>query len=390
MHRKPYVIGIDASLARAESRNPERMMELLGINTGNIVFSEALYRCIGGAHRGNYDFLTSDLEQHDAVVLAAANWLNSYDDFGWLADKLENVKAPVIIVGLGAQSPSTSLIPELKPGTRRLIDIISSKSAMISVRGRFSAEVLIHYGIKNFMITGCPSLLLCGRRGPSIRTLSKGLPSRCIITSTRFLMSNTDDFQLYLYRQAMKHDFHIVLQSELADYYAMHNEGKLTDHSIGVLLGAYGANDVRELKCYLNRRARMFLSLDEWIDFASTKDFCVGTRIHGAVVSLLAGTPATLITHDTRTQELALAMNIPHRPMSAIDTGRDLSIEDMYSADEISTFVKNYKAYRDNFEIFFVRNGLLLVEENASLMDTIRSNVGYQIEAMRYRLVGSN
>jgi hypothetical protein len=104
------------------------------------------------------------------------------------------------------------------------------------------------------------------------------------------------------------------------------------------------------------------------------------------VVSLLAGTPAILITHDTRTQELALAMNIPHSHMSEIDTSRDLSIGEMYKADQMSAFAGGYKAYRGNFERFFMRNGLRLVDEKASLGQRLISSVRFLLGSIRYRL----
>lgn len=40
-------------------------------------------------------------------------------------------------------------------------------------------------------------------------------------------------------------------------------------------------------------------------------DVYIGTRIHGAVASMLSGTPAVLLTHDNRTRELADIMGIP-------------------------------------------------------------------------------
>ena len=45
-----------------------------------------------------------ELAGRDVVVLAAANWINSYDDFGWLANRLERIKLPVLLVGVGAQA----------------------------------------------------------------------------------------------------------------------------------------------------------------------------------------------------------------------------------------------------------------------------------------------
>ena len=374
MYRKPYVVGVDQTLAQAVVGKPDQLIQSVGRNTGNIIFSEALYNCVENATRGNFQFTLDNLEGHDCIILAAANWLNPYEDFGPLLERLEKTKVPIFIIGLGAQAKSTAAIPELKPNTRRLVEIIAERSPYLSVRGQFSAEVLEHYGITNVMVTGCPSLLLCGDRGPRIRALRKKNPRNCVISSTRHLMNGADPFQLYLYRQAFKKDYYIALQSELADYLMMSDECKLNEENIRMLMDAYGATDREALKSYLKRKGVLFSSLREWLLFLSKMEFCLGTRVHGTIASLLAGTPATLITHDERTRELARFMNIPHLDMKQVNTDCDLTIADFYSKEKMSRFVNGYKTYRENFRTFFKLNGLSLVDPKPSLSYKLKAS----------------
>ena len=52
-------------------------------------------------------------------------------------------------------------------------------------------------------------------------------------------------------------------------------------------------------------RVRFFLDPKTWFDHLAQYDFSFGTRIHGNIAALLAGTPALLLAHDSRTLELA-------------------------------------------------------------------------------------
>ncbi len=52
-------------------------------------------------------------------------------------------------------------------------------------------------------------------------------------------------------------------------------------------------------------RVRFFLDPKAWFAHLANYDFSFGTRIHGNIAALLAGTPALLLAHDSRTLELA-------------------------------------------------------------------------------------
>ena len=55
-----------------------------------------------------------------------------------------------------------------------------------------------------------------------------------------------------------------------------------------------------------------------WMDYLRGTDFTFGTRIHGNIAALLAGTPAYVLAHDTRTLELARYFEIPNRLISEV------------------------------------------------------------------------
>ena len=56
---------------------------------------------------------------------------------------------------------------------------------------------------------------------------------------------------------------------------------------------------------------RFFLDRKPWMDFLGTMDVSFGHRIHGALLSILAGTPAAIVPFESRTEELARFHGLP-------------------------------------------------------------------------------
>ena len=76
-------------------------------------------------------------------------------------------------------------------------------------------------------------------------------------------------------------------------------------------------------------------------------DFSFGTRIHGNIAALLAGTPALLLAHDSRTLELAEYHEIPHRTVTSIGDGADA-----VSLNAECDWNRLNKAHRDRWDTF--------------------------------------
>lgn len=362
MHKKPTVLGIFSN-RNVRNINLQDVFSMFGNNTGNMLFSESLLRNIEGATTGHLGLVPEAYMQSDCIILAAANWLNPGLDFGGLADRLEKTDLPVVAVGLGAQSSIDCSMPVLTEGTKRLVKIISERSAKISVRGEFSAEVLNYYGISNVTVTGCPSMLLSGHRQPSVRPYINNKRENAALGATRHGFNKSDEFQNYIYRQARQNDIDIILQSELADmYYATGrlNNPDLTKKAARVCEEIYRGDSVGVAE-YLQRRAKVFFDMDEWIGYMADKSIYAGTRLHGAIAALLAGTPAVLICHDSRTLEVAKAMKLPHVVSDTVDTRKDIRLDELYGSTDIGSFETNYFAYRATFSDFFEENNLSLL-----------------------------
>lgn len=360
MYNSPYIVGINQELFTPGSIDDRNSLIKLGNNTGNILFSESLYRNISGARRGTVHFEQKDLAGVDVIVVAAANWLNSSSDWGWLADKIAKTGLPLVIVGLGAQSDEAFNQPRITPGTMRLVKLASETSKLISTRGWFTSEVLERVGIGNSLVTGCPSLLLCGPKSTRLKTPANISSDSAVLHGTRHLIHNTSAPQKYFYRQSIERDIDLLIQSELADVLLARREAGSSEEDIKiaeVLTDVYNS-DPDSIREYLKRRMKIFYRFESMIEYFKGKDFSVGTRLHGTVAALIAGVPAVLVTHDSRTVEAGEALNIPMVRLSSIDLERDLDLQAIYDQADFSRYEMGYMRYRRNFMSFLQLNGL--------------------------------
>ena len=362
MVKSPLVVGVRQLLAPNRStQTVAKTMDDLGLNTGNMMFTESLVRVVKNAHWGSFILSEEELSGKDAIIIAAANWVNEYSDFQWLYEALKDTKVPVYLVGVGAQATISKEIPKVKSGTLSLLKLVSERSKSIAARGNFSCEVLAHYGIHNSVATGCPSMLLVGPQGPKITAQEKFNTVDCCLHATRHLYQNADEFQAYLYRQAMLQDLDLILQSELADMYfalARTNNVEIMARATEVVTSVYATDSVEMISRFLSRRGRVFFTFDEWIAFMKGKRFCLGTRIHGTIASLIAGTQATLIVHDSRTLEMAEAMQIPFVLSSDIDRSKKLNLSDFTFPEQCESFVDHFSNYYSRFLRFFDDNNI--------------------------------
>lgn len=119
-------------------------------------------------------------------MFPAANHLRLGADWSGLNNFLEGANKPLIVLGLGAQSPKIGgekeTISALKAdaGIRRMVDIFRDRAVLVTVRGRYSQEVCVALGLEAVEVLGCPSAMInpapdLGRRlADGLRDLADG------------------------------------------------------------------------------------------------------------------------------------------------------------------------------------------------------------------------
>ena len=85
-------------------------------------------------------------------------------------------------------------------------------------------------------------------------------------------------------------------------------------------------------------------------------DFAFGTRIHGNIAALLAGTPSYVLAHDSRSLELARYFAIPHRLISEVREDADAA--GFYDESDFTELNRGHAARFDRLVDFLRLNGL--------------------------------
>jgi len=358
MYHSPLVLGVDCQKAPGRQLFLADRLRNFGNNTGNMVFSEGLYRSISGSRRSDYHFDKRLASECDVIVVAAANWLNGYEDFGWLLRSVEATGLPLILVGLGVQVPDRNVPTRISDGTMGLVRLAAQTSAFIGVRGSFSASVLRSHGVENVKVVGCPSFLVAPSGWTLMGTSLDDGPA--LIHGTRHQFNEPDMLNGYFYRQAFRRNLDVLLQSELPDmYFALGrtNNPEITKISGDIVAHSYGG-PVNEVSHYLDQHGQVYFDYDRWRSDMARYSVTVGTRIHGTIMSLLSGIPSVLFCHDERTRELAESMPVPFVSSDVLDMSKDLDLDRMVELAHSAHLDRRFADYRTRFLDFLHGNGL--------------------------------
>ena len=107
---------------------------------------------------------------------------------------------------------------------------------------------------------------------------------------------------------------------------------------------------------FVGGKTRFFVDPWPWLAYLRAVDFTFGTRIHGNIAALLAGTPAYVLGHDSRTPELARYFEIPHKLISEITPETDAA--ELYAEADYGPLNANHKQRYDTFFGYVERHGL--------------------------------
>src|SRR3712207_6450775 len=105
-----------------------------------------------------------------------------------------------------------------------------------------------------------------------------------------------------------------------------------------------------------DNRVRVPMDTATWMEELRAHDFSFGTRIHGNIVALLAGTPSVVLAHDSRTLELCRYHDIPHRLLA--DVPRKVRPEDLYAGADYSRLVSGHPDRFRRFADFLDKHSL--------------------------------
>ncbi|WP_416237876.1 polysaccharide pyruvyl transferase family protein [Streptomyces sp. NEAU-W12] len=341
--------------------------DLIGTNTGNLLFSDSAHKMLSapdtevvsnGIRTDPSARRAAEInEQYDAFVVPLANAFRPtfQASLDRLSTLVEQLTIPVVVFGVGAQTGDDYDTEQLRPlnaSVRRFISAVLDRSASIGVRGELTARYLTGLGFPadRIDIIGCPSMFLHGDTFPDIRPVELTGSSRLALNLSPNAIPVGDISGLA--RHAWERYPDLL-------YYAQN----LVDAELlfwGDLTPETGIEKPFPLQLshelLRENKVRMPLDPATWIDELRGRDFAYGTRIHGNIAALLAGTPSVVLTHDSRTLELCRYFDIPHVPLATL--AADTDPRDLYEAADYSPMIKNHGERFERIVSFLDRNDL--------------------------------
>lgn len=374
MKHNRYLFNCLKDPRTATRLNPGWWSKLVEKNPGDLAYEYSVMNAltlddtVAFIPTGYYNyrgFSDSEIEQInatcDAFVCPLADVFS--DEFLLLVKRftalVKRLRIPCIVpcVGLrameGAWAAHESEFNETITG---FVRAVLEKSAKIGVRGELTARFLEKLGFLrdlDFVVVGCPSLYTYGEKLP-LRSLAcpKSL-ERCAFSLNQRADQRDWDFIDCVASQFKESVF--VSQNWLVFRQFMLTNCIQLSSSVEnhpfykALLQSYAAQD----------RMRFFLNRKPWMKFLGKMDLSFGHRIHGALLSVLAGTPAIVVPFETRTEELARFHGIP--VVSATDKLDDWQNGNLKRQIEAIDFSEPGKRQKENFAnwlSFLHANGL--------------------------------
>lgn len=344
-----------------------------GGNVGNLLFINAVAQSlnVNGDEQffiTNYraDFSESEIDkinsEYDAFILPLADAFRD-DNIAQLkkmAVSIKKMKIPCIIIGVGLRAEYDAVVDvprRFDCVVKELVSTVLEKSGCIGVRGEITGRYLQRLGFtedKDYMVIGCPSMCMAA--------VSGGVKIRDVDRILRIAINGNDlapeNVSAMLRKTIAQYPESYVVQqreSEMADIHL----GRFSDYrgrTFRVPGSLYGIEIYDHL--VKENRIRYFANIYRWMEFLSKVDFCLNSRFHGTVVSLMAGTPGIIIPIDSRMQEMAdyhAIPSIPAKKIKAADTVEKLiSRVDLKSSEKVAQY--NLDRYFSFLEINSLRH----------------------------------
>ncbi|MET7453297.1 polysaccharide pyruvyl transferase family protein [Streptomyces sp. NPDC005574] len=353
--KSPYdVVPVEEALHR----------DVIATNSGNLIFSDAAHKILETpdvevvSNRMRIDPTAAGRinEEYDAFVVPLANAfrLSFEPALQKLTRLITKLKIPVVVVGVGAQSSldyNPDRLKAMEPSVREFVSAVLDRSATIGVRGEFTEQYLKGMGFRDVEVIGCPSLFMYGKE------LAVHKPATALTADSRIAINGshsavrTQGMDQVIRRTHARYPNLRYIAQNLSDAKQLH--WRDLSHPNGKVTGMPSHPDH---PMYAEDKVRIYIDPVTWIDDLRDFDFSFGSRIHGNIAALLAGTPATVLTADSRTLELCRYFDIPHQRIDQIP--EDLDPARLYEEADFTKLSGGHQERFERFTGFLDKNGL--------------------------------
>lgn len=335
-------------------------------NVGNKLWFSGLVSTVS-TDDNQITFLTSDMssdyinENFDLCIKPEANIFSPHfiRYMDWHVERFKGVRIPIYVIACGAQAESYDKLDELvnsirEPATK-FIKSVYATGGEFALRGWFTYELFSKLGFPNAVVTGCPSLY---QVESTLRVEKSHL--------TRFELKPALNGEIPLCKKALA-DYK---DSEFFDqgiYYGALFEPNWKSGGVLKYIKKYGAESLNLIK---TGRMNLFIDMPDWIDYLKLGgfNFSCGSRIHGNIISILAGVPAAVCALDSRTREMAEFFDIP------IIKKTDMCNKDLFKIYEEISYEKFNETFSDKYEVyrqFLISHGIVKdINPNGVLLES--------------------
>lgn len=346
---------------------------LVGSNTGNLIFQHSLARVVMTEDTEITMIKTSrpyPQEQIDQwnqeydmflIPLANAFRVSFQNELRQLTNLVRKLKIPCVVVGVGFQKGinSDKWEFEFDNVVKDFVKAVLEKSSIIGLRGDATAEYLNRLGFKpeqDYTVIGCPSMYTFGDSLPKPRPTDLSTESKVTLN---YKIGLPKDLYQFLRKQEAQFKHSVFISQvipEIKILYAGYFD--FTKKSLKKVPSDYPIHMYSDIQ----KNDEMVGVVDDisWLNFLKQQDFNFGSRIHGNIISILAGTPCYIFAGDYRVKELAEYHHIPH--MSVFDIKEDTNVIDLYHKTDYSQLMIGHKERVSHYLDFLDKNGVQRID----------------------------
>lgn len=367
-----------------EAIPPERMLldNLIADNSGNLLFLETAFKILSTrdvevtpdrlrAHEIGADAIN---ERFDVYVIPLANAFRpSFEPtLARLTSVIERLRIPVVVLGVGVQRAAwhkPGAVRSFDPTVKRFVSAVLDRSPSIGVRGETTEAYLEELGFHDVDVIGCPSMFLHGDTMTVTKRPALARDARVGLGVTPRLMAMGPIIASHLDRYP---NLEYLAQDIDALRLLLWGESPPGDDGTSPLPSHPSHPFIRDDK------SLFFVDPWPWLDHMRITDFVFGTRIHGSIAAVLAGTPSYLFAHDARTLELARYFELPHRRLA--DVPPDIDAADLYDEADFGPLMAGHPERFRRFTGYLDKQRLRHVfqeGEDPSLFDAKLASVDF-------------
>lgn len=297
-------------------------------------------------------------EEYDCLILPFANafrhsFIGELKKVTWMVEKLT---IPCVVVGAGLQAAVGKELEdqELAEVVTNFVMAVLNKSDCLGLRGEQTAAYLEKLGFraeKDFTVIGCPSMFTYGKELP-VPDCKELTPKSTVSMNSKICLPQ--NFHDLLYRCRRQIEDYYYIPQVLEEIYRMY-VGMPFPKKFEAKMPKHFPEDLAH-PVYVQDRARFFVNVKSWLEFLKEMDFSFGSRIHGNIAAILAGTPVYIFVSDARILELVEYHKIPHSMVT--DITEETSIFDVYEKADFGSIQQGHEKRFMHYLDFLRKNGL--------------------------------